>query len=953
MSTRGSKVLVLLAALLVLAIGFFVWRASSGSSDVAGVAPSANNTEQPQAVDSAPPAVVEMPQTAYAGGVQPPVAAKDAQRVALEKSAEPKDPDALWISGRLIYPARTPLGETVEVVAKNKGLRSPRARVEAGGDFRIALAPKSRSAIFDIEAQHLFLREPLTIKIKDGNPAREVVLEPVLGGCFAVQLHVPPQAASLAPKLVGNSVASFGMSNAAAYPSSNRMAVFSKDLRAQLRGLDAKLVYAVIFDSTFFAKATLDGLQVEPGETRQLNLDLLLGVELRGRLIIPGEGNRHDLLLRVESTSKQAAQSGVDAPEQTSFKYADVDQDGSFVARGVTPGRITLRATANQRTPAELDLGSLADGDVREGIELAMGLGGQIGGHVSWQDGSPAVGAVVQLLPEGKQAKRQNPFLDGTPKVFHEAIVDADGAFLISGLNEGPLTLVAQFTDYESAPKGVEAKPKGKAKIENVAIGTLDMKVVLQGGYSIKGSVVDDAGAPIQKFRVTATPEPADAASKPLIIPISNKLGRFELTGLLDGSYLVGISAARYENPDPLLVRVPVDTTPLTFVLARRASISGVVVQPDGSPAAQARLRIQPQDLQIWIPRDTVDGLSNSQGQFDLTSVGAGAIVLRAQSEKFASSEELPLQVSPGQRIEGLRLVLRTPARITGEVLPTHEGERISGRMIHGYSGQDSQISGLTDDKGRFEFEHVDPGEYTIVLQPSSEERERFQNPGAEPMPDHEVDFALTKIRELRVDEGGEAHVVFGPSNLATISVRGIVRRGETPWPSVHVRALLVDQKDPRGGPHAWTDESGRFELSVETPGRYRVQAMVNGVMGMPSGVQVDVPAGGADSIEIAIGNGRITGIAHAFGNQAPGEIAVWLERDDGERAGFTPDISTWPDLRIEFVNLPVGNYTLVASAWRVDSQDRPLAILAPTRQRIELRENQELDDVRIEVDGH
>src|SRR5262245_33255956 len=113
MKRSTTKSLIGGMILLAFALGFAVWRASVPVHDerVSVSAPAAESGGR--AAPSA--AVLESPAPVAAGPAEPAPAAK---RLALATVDDSELADAIWIEGRVTFPPGTPLGETVEVVAR-------------------------------------------------------------------------------------------------------------------------------------------------------------------------------------------------------------------------------------------------------------------------------------------------------------------------------------------------------------------------------------------------------------------------------------------------------------------------------------------------------------------------------------------------------------------------------------------------------------------------------------------------------------------------------------------------------------------------------------------------------------------------------------------------------------------------------------------------------------------
>ena len=96
----------------------------------------------------------------------------------------------------------------------------------------------------------------------------------------------------------------------------------------------------------------------------------------------------------------------------------------------------------------------------------------------------------------------------------------------------------------------------------------------------------------------------------------------------------------------------------------------------------------------------------------------------RFQLEDFAAAEQhylRALELAPGQDSEGGDLALRVGAVIEGTVL-TPEGDPLPGKRVSwgsnamGFGNRDEATS---DAAGRFHFEHVTPGTWSVSASPS------------------------------------------------------------------------------------------------------------------------------------------------------------------------------------------------------------------------------------------
>jgi hypothetical protein len=415
MPAKTSKSLPLLCVLLALAIGLAGWSALSGSDEAGPAAlEDANHAAAPTPQAPSSPTIAALPKAERDSPRPEPAGIAGAtERVSVATNDELELAAGLWVSGRVVFPEGTPIGENVEVIGRGKEFKTRalhRARVDANGNFRLAFAPNTRSARIELDAPHLYLSEMFSFRFKDGRADGEILLEPALGGRLIVSLQVPSEAAQLAAELVGKSASSWGW-HETTYENCQRTAIVDANLQFELRGLTAGMTHHLNFASQVVAPASLEASAVEAGQTQHVDMPLRAGVRLSGRVQTAGGAVQRGLILQAFSTREDSsvqrdqlwAFSGEVGESQDVLQVAE---DGRFEARGVAAGHVSLKAQAPQRLPATLQLGQLADGDVREGLELTLELGGQIGGHVRWPDNTPVAGASLQL--EYSQARARD-----------------------------------------------------------------------------------------------------------------------------------------------------------------------------------------------------------------------------------------------------------------------------------------------------------------------------------------------------------------------------------------------------------------------------------------------------------------------------------------------------------------------------------------------------------------
>ena len=259
-----------------------------------------------------------------------------------------------------------------------------------------------------------------------------------------------------------------------------------------------------------------------------------------------------------------------------------------------------------------------------------------------------------------------------------EAVSEA-GRYEIDGVKPNvEYTVQAHFPDYFQ---------KGNANLQKVRINTCGWANV--GFYpiydgSIRGRVIDTDGKPVSNAVVELTPSSltgflSDGAA------ISDWHGRFELTGVAPGAYLLGINITRepeknhpyppiwYQNESDRESATIIELGPgqklsgYDLVIPRRLAeriIEGTVFWPDGRPAAKADVYLytSKQQESVWLKAIYTDG----QGRFKVTGYEGIAYYVVARSAPNRDEPpvwkwffaEPPLVELKGENVTGLKLTL-------------------------------------------------------------------------------------------------------------------------------------------------------------------------------------------------------------------------------------------------------------------------------------------------------
>ncbi|MEJ7596379.1 MAG: carboxypeptidase-like regulatory domain-containing protein [Kofleriaceae bacterium] len=343
---------------------------------------------------------------------------------------------------------------------------------------------------------------------------------------------------------------------------------------------------------------------------------------------------------------------------------------------------------------------------------------------------------------------------------------EADGSFAFEQLAPGDYALAAEYAD---------AYTEQDTALDDTSEPVM---LTLRRGPSLVVHVLDAidrkpiAGATISTLDRTA---------------VTDARGDARLRCLDFGAERIAITALGYASQRISVASLdPAETMERTIILDLGAAVSGLVLDRDGKPIAEADVELRVAG-DLWSERATTD----AAGRWAMPLVGPGKHAINASSSLHLESSLVFDHDGVTERSD-LVLKLETGARITGIVVD-ERGVPVEGAQIGSGAG-----SAIADASGRFAITAVPEGK-------------------------HEV-FAVGKrgassSTHVTLAAGGHAEIRLV---LITSSIAGIVvdQRGE-PVEDVLVFAMRPDHQSYL----AYSDEQGRFDLEGVRPGSYDVTA--------------------------------------------------------------------------------------------------------------------------------
>jgi protocatechuate 3,4-dioxygenase beta subunit len=244
-------------------------------------------------------------------------------------------------------------------------------------------------------------------------------------------------------------------------------------------------------------------------------------------------------------------------------------------------------------------------------------------------------------------------------------------------------------------------------------------RIVLPGGETLTGRVVDPQGSPLAGVEVWMMPTEPTATAPWGAEPFTRTGadGRFTVTGLAPQAAIV-LSLCHEGSLPEKLVLGSLPAEPVTVTLRPAGVLSGTVEGPDGAPVPGALVYtrrtggLHEETLQACATADqevTTDG----EGRFALPPLEPGWYTVFAQGKGFRRGriDRLEVRAGPGSP---LRFALERGAALAGRVSgpagePVYRAAVSIVRNGHG-------VQAMTDTDGRYRLEGLDTGSVAVTV---------------------------------------------------------------------------------------------------------------------------------------------------------------------------------------------------------------------------------------------
>ncbi len=528
----------------------------------------------------------------------------------------------------------------------------------------------------------------------------------------------------------------------------------------------------------------------------------------------------------------------------------------------------------------------IASGNGEAEVRVRMARGEAVAGVVVDSAGTPIEAAeLVVISPDGD---RGDPIAVDQGR-FALRVVPQRGLFL-------------RGTAWGYAP--------GQVELADSAAIAGEVRVVLDRGRRIAGTVSAEDGAPIADANVRVTV--AGDAGPPSTVT-SARDGTFEIVGVpRDGLRVVAIHAQGSSQAVEVAAG-EADVDALHLTLPSHGWIRGKVVDREGEPVANAMVIATP-DLRgrtrggiQALTEPTLQTSADEQGVFSFEGLLPGRYVLRGRPSDGVAHElstHRGLTVSTG--IEDARVVLAEGGTVRGRVIDA-QGRPVARYQLRIDTARPRDVA---DAEGRFELVGVEAGRHYIAI--AAPTLAGVQLDGVE-------------VREAELTDLGDVQCAAG----LTVAGHVVDALG---MPVVGALVVVGDQvitsADGGSVPLARGGEGGFGATKTDAEGGFRLEGVEAGVqsvlathptLGRSRPMQVDGEA--ADLVLTLGGTSTISGVVRGPDGPLVGAL-VELVVPEAPRARQI--VSTGEAGRFELSGLAAGSYRV--SAKTVDRVDVQLA---------------------------
>ncbi len=456
--------------------------------------------------------------------------------------------------------------------------------------------------------------------------------------------------------------------------------------------------------------------------------------------------------------------SGSGDANDISTQSTRTDAEGRFVLQNVLPGPVmSAQVRADGYVPYEASLrtgntwGEVEAGGALEVPPIQLAEGGTIQGVVAdAKTGEALPRARVMVVPP---QRIWQVLFAGAPQTQ----ANDKGEYVVTGVPPGDYGVVASAPGYAASDAAAETN----AVTVGDAGGSVTLDVVLQRASAVTGLVTDSKGEPVAGARVRTRVAPdrgengrgrgRGTSRFAALLPggsgsdLTDQDGRYVIQNVSpDRPWIVTAEADEYvpSESEPFEVEVG-ETKEMNVVLLGGGNLAGRVVDDRGRFVESARVRVGhiPDDrvasqgrLNAWqVDRylEPTVYFTDADGKFLARGLPPGRAVVKVESDGFVTYYKRNAEIRADETTSDYVVTLSRGETMAG-VVKGASGGAVSGALValtkgslpgqadgqqqdDGSSSEaddeiEPRLTSRTDRDGKFEIEHVPPGEYSVVV---------------------------------------------------------------------------------------------------------------------------------------------------------------------------------------------------------------------------------------------
>ncbi|MFC0186763.1 carboxypeptidase regulatory-like domain-containing protein [Fictibacillus aquaticus] len=411
---------------------------------------------------------------------------------------------------------------------------------------------------------------------------------------------------------------------------------------------------------------------------------------------------------------------------------AVTDLSGGYTFRDLLPN--TYQVTANLSGYGITSVGAIVTSNAAAAASLTLTtLFGSIAGTVTDAGGSPITGRSIQIN-----------LYDQNNSLITTVLAQSDGTYVIPQVRQGSYVITVTVRGFNPGNFAAEVTPGAQT--------AADLSLTAIGGRLTVKVVDATTSVPVSGVVTNVYNE----AGIPITTAITDQEGAFTLQSLEEGSVILSTASPGYSSlSQGAIIENGVTTEAVLAISPETGDLTGTITGPDGLPITGAVIQI------IDATRATVNTvLSQSDGTYAVLDLLPGIYTMTVSAAGF---EQLSLSAfieANETTVTDITLAFE-PGSVEGIVTDAGTGAFISRANVELRLISPSGpviASTITDVQGRYRFNTIRSGTYTVVATNSNYGNDSdsiFVEPGLTTFADLQLSPLTSRVTGTITGDGG------------------------------------------------------------------------------------------------------------------------------------------------------------------------------------------------------